>query len=400
MVFAGTRGTGLPAAELVGAPRRGGRALPRRGAVVDPLRHAPRRRRRRHRCRRRRGRPGAGDDAALTARPGVRDGDLAGGGPGGRLRLAHHPGGCQERSRAPAGVGAEPREPGGGTVTASNVRRQGKLQLPLEDPQQQPARDGARILDAATRLLADRGYEAVTLENVAAEAGVNKASIRYNFGNKAGLIMAVADDLIHDECLRLAADTESVPEEERLHAAMLGIRRMIVERRFLPRLLRHPAARVPGPRAARAAVLPVRVVVPAEPQVARPRGRASRSWTTTCSWVLPSSSPPIPDGLSVQAGLNPDGFDLGRPLAALEFLLRNSMSQLLEIAASRRRRGARPDTELARPDLRAASRALPQPLHLDKRVSHDSLPPRWVISRPGSTSVRRSRHPCARGGER
>ncbi len=30
----------------------------------------------------------------------------------------------------------------------------------------------------------------------------------------------------------------------------------------------------------------------------------------------------IPDGLSVQAGLNPDGFDLSRPLATLEFLLR------------------------------------------------------------------------------
>jgi hypothetical protein len=42
----------------------------------------------------------------------------------------------------------------------------------------------------------------------------------------------------------------------------------------------------------------------------------------------------IPDGLSVQAGLNPDGFELSRPLATLEFLLRNSMVQLLEIAAS------------------------------------------------------------------
>jgi hypothetical protein len=40
----------------------------------------------------------------------------------------------------------------------------------------------------------------------------------------------------------------------------------------------------------------------------------------------------IPDGLSVQAGLNPDGFELSRPLATLEFLLRNSMVQLLEIA--------------------------------------------------------------------
>ena len=54
----------------------------------------------------------------------------------------------------------------------------------------------------------------------------------------------------------------------------------------------------------------------------------------------------IPDGLSVQLGLNPDGFDLGRPLATLEFLLRNSMQQLVERRrarrdARRRRRTAR-----------------------------------------------------------
>jgi hypothetical protein len=42
----------------------------------------------------------------------------------------------------------------------------------------------------------------------------------------------------------------------------------------------------------------------------------------------------IPDGLSVQAGLNPDGFELSRPLATLEFLLRNSMDQLLAMAAA------------------------------------------------------------------
>ena len=42
----------------------------------------------------------------------------------------------------------------------------------------------------------------------------------------------------------------------------------------------------------------------------------------------------IPDGLSVQAGLNPEGFELSRPLATLEFLLRNSMDQLLAMAAA------------------------------------------------------------------
>jgi AcrR family transcriptional regulator len=58
--------------------------------------------------------------------------------------------------------------------------------FPIEDPLASLPKTAQKILAAAQKLLAERGYEAVTLENVAAEAGVNKASIRYNFGNKAG----------------------------------------------------------------------------------------------------------------------------------------------------------------------------------------------------------------------
>jgi hypothetical protein len=43
----------------------------------------------------------------------------------------------------------------------------------------------------------------------------------------------------------------------------------------------------------------------------------------------------ISDGLSMPAGLSPEGFELSRPLVALEFLLHNSMGQLLALAADR-----------------------------------------------------------------
>ena len=217
-------------------------------------------------------------------------------------------------------------------MTAANNDGRGKLRFPLEDPLTSLPTTAQRILKAATRLLAERGFEAVTLENVAAEAGVNKASIRYNFGNKAGLIIAVADALIHDECLRLAADVESVPEEERLHAAMVGMRRMILDagsfRGFFdifPHAMREPELRV--------------------------RLFALYEWWyhQNLKWLglaVPNAEgndmlmglaeliAAIPDGLSVQAGLDPDGFELSRPLATLEFLLRNSMDQLIEIAAA------------------------------------------------------------------
>jgi len=224
-------------------------------------------------------------------------------------------------------------------VTASNVKRYGKLQFPLEDPSSSLPETAQRILAAATRLLADRGYEAVTLENVAAEAGVNKASIRYNFGNKAGLVMAIADHLIHDECLRLAADTQNVPEEERLHVAMLGIRRMIVEadsfRGFfdiLPHAFRDPELRE--------RMFSLYVWWYQQNLTWLGLGGSESVMDSDLLMGLAELIAAIPDGLSVQAGLNPEGFDLGRPLAALEFLLRNSMSQLVEIAEREAAKGS------------------------------------------------------------
>jgi AcrR family transcriptional regulator len=216
-------------------------------------------------------------------------------------------------------------------VTAAKSDRPGRLRLPLADPLTSLPATAQRILKAATRLLAERGFEAVTLENVAAEAGVNKASIRYNFGNKAGMLMAVVDALIHDECLRIVADTENVPEEERLHVAMLGIRRMITEadsfRGFfdiLPHAFRDPELRERM----------FSLYVWWYQQNLRWLGLGGNKDAMDSDMLMGLAEliAAIPDGLSVQAGLNPDGFDLSRPLATLEFLLRNSMEQLIAIA--------------------------------------------------------------------
>jgi AcrR family transcriptional regulator len=216
-------------------------------------------------------------------------------------------------------------------VTAAKGDGRGKLRLPIEDPLTSLPSTAQRILRAATDLLAERGFEAVTLENVAAEAGVNKASIRYNFGNKAGMLMAVVDALIHDECLRIVADTENVPEEERLHVAMLGIRRMIVEadgfRGFfdiLPHAFRDPELRERM----------FSLYVWWYQQNLKWLGLGDHKAVMDSDMLMGLAEliAAIPDGLSVQAGLNPDGFDLSRPLATLEFLLRNSMEQLVAIA--------------------------------------------------------------------
>jgi len=209
--------------------------------------------------------------------------------------------------------------------------RRGRLQCPFEDPVSSLPKTAQKILEAASRLLKEGGYNAVTLENVAAEAGVNKASIRYNFGNKAGLMMAVADALIHDECLRIVADVGEVSEEEQLHAAMDGIRGMIVEADSLQGwfdILPH-AFRDPELRARMFALYPWWYEQNLKWLGLHRPGYEQNQMLVGLSELMAA----IPDGLSAQAALDPENFDLARPLAVLEILLRNSMDQLREMAA-------------------------------------------------------------------
>ncbi len=49
----------------------------------------------------------------------------------------------------------------------------------------------ARILDAAERLFAESGFEAVSIRRIISEAGVNAAAIHYHFGSKQELACAV-----------------------------------------------------------------------------------------------------------------------------------------------------------------------------------------------------------------
>jgi len=56
------------------------------------------------------------------------------------------------------------------------------------------ARNRRRILEAAERLFKDRGVAGVSMDDVAAEAGVGKGTLYRRFGDKAGLGIAVLDE--------------------------------------------------------------------------------------------------------------------------------------------------------------------------------------------------------------
>ena len=70
----------------------------------------------------------------------------------------------------------------------------------------------SRLLDAAETLFMEHGYEATTLRQITATAGVNLAAVNYHFGGKEGLFQAVLTrrlDPMNQDRLHLLDDLEA-----------------------------------------------------------------------------------------------------------------------------------------------------------------------------------------------
>jgi AcrR family transcriptional regulator len=70
--------------------------------------------------------------------------------------------------------------------------------LPITDEAPHERGDAARnrtlLLEAARRLIADRGADAVTTDDIAAAAGVGKGTLFRRFGSRAGLMIVLLDE--------------------------------------------------------------------------------------------------------------------------------------------------------------------------------------------------------------
>ncbi len=68
--------------------------------------------------------------------------------------------------------------------------------LPVSAPQERgdAARNRMLLLDAARRLIAERGADAVSMDDIAAAAGVGKGTVFRRFGSRAGLMMVLLDE--------------------------------------------------------------------------------------------------------------------------------------------------------------------------------------------------------------
>ncbi|MGE2724776.1 helix-turn-helix domain-containing protein [Mycolicibacterium pulveris] len=72
------------------------------------------------------------------------------------------------------------------------------IELPVTDQEPQERGDAARnrtlLLDAARRLIAERGADAVSTDDIAAAAGVGKGTLFRRFGSRAGLMIVLLDE--------------------------------------------------------------------------------------------------------------------------------------------------------------------------------------------------------------
>ena len=74
-----------------------------------------------------------------------------------------------------------------------------------------------RILAAARRILVERGFQALTLQAIATESGVNKAGVWYYFGGKEQLVLALLEEVAVTESHHFGArPAEDATLDERI----------------------------------------------------------------------------------------------------------------------------------------------------------------------------------------
>src|SRR3954470_2482274 len=100
----------------------------------------------------------------------------------------------------------------------------------------QPTRES--LLQAATRIFQEHGFAGARVDEVARQAGANKALIYYHFRSKEGLYEAVLAQLFGPALAEIDHLQASEPDpQRRLHALYSGFARRFVETPALPHIM-------------------------------------------------------------------------------------------------------------------------------------------------------------------
>ena len=108
------------------------------------------------------------------------------------------------------------------------------------DGRRTEARGTARglLLDAAERVLADRGYQAASVDRVVTEAGLSKGAFYWNFESKQELFLGLLEDRFDRRARGLIALTEhATAEEGSAQAVSYGLAEIVNEHRQLVLLM-------------------------------------------------------------------------------------------------------------------------------------------------------------------
>jgi AcrR family transcriptional regulator len=110
----------------------------------------------------------------------------------------------------------------------------------------------ARLLDAAARVFAARGYRGTSIDAVAAEAGYSKGAVYWHFASKADLFFALMDDRVdrttHEMVALLTtapADQDMAPEGSRRLGELVRAQRemLLLDHEYWMLAAREPALR-------------------------------------------------------------------------------------------------------------------------------------------------------------
>jgi len=216
--------------------------------------------------------------------------------------------------------------PGGWSTDGDgHARLTGHLQFTFEDPLSSLPETARNLLIAAKRIIAEEGFEALTLKSVSERAGENKAMVSYYFDNKAGLVAAVLDSVIHDEYLASLDRMKDVTPEERIPRLVEEMRRMAASAddftvfyELLPHVLRDDVLR-------RRMVMLIRWYWKMKLEWLGIRDGAGGLADPDLLGIAQLLSAVI-DGLAIQAAVDPD-VDLANPYRALARML-----ECLEVA--------------------------------------------------------------------
>jgi AcrR family transcriptional regulator len=208
-----------------------------------------------------------------------------------------------------------------------------QLPMTFENPLSSLPATARNLLVAAKDIVADEGFDALTLNAVSERAGENKAMISYYFENKAGLIAAVVDSVIHDEYLDSLERMKDVPPGQRFEWLAEEMRRLDsaavdfqVFFELLPHVLRDEVLR-------RRLALLYRWYWAAKLDwlgVTEPQEALADPDLLGLAQVLSA----VIDGLAIQSAIDP-GMDLSNPYRVFARMLQRSLADELRPAGAK-----------------------------------------------------------------